>query len=49
LIKEGGKELMKAIYECILKKWKEEITAHEWKYGIIHPIHKKVEMTMSDN
>jgi hypothetical protein len=35
LIKEGGTELKKVIYELVLKIWEEEIIPQEWKYGII--------------
>ena len=35
LIKGGGKELKKVIYELILKILEEEIIPHEWKCGII--------------
>jgi hypothetical protein len=40
LIKEKGKE-QKVIYELVLKIWEEQLATHEWKYGIICPIHKK--------
>jgi hypothetical protein len=49
LIIEGGRELKKVIYELILKIWEEEIIPHEWKYGIICPIHKKGDTTICDN
>jgi hypothetical protein len=49
LIKEGGIELKKVIYELILKIWEEEIILHEWKYGIICPMHKKEDTMISDN
>jgi hypothetical protein len=32
LIKQGGKEIKKVIYELISKMWEEEIIPHEWKY-----------------
>jgi len=41
LIKEGGKELKKVIFELILKIW-EDVIPQEWNYGMIFPIHKKV-------
>jgi len=40
LIKEKGKEL-KITYKLVLKIREEDITTHEWKYGIKSPIHKK--------
>ena len=40
LIKKGGKEFKKVIYELILQIWEEEIP-QEWKYGISFPVHKK--------
>jgi len=45
LIKEGGKELEKVIYEIISKVWAEEIIPH----GIICPIHRRGDMMMCDN
>jgi hypothetical protein len=45
LIKGGGKELEKAIYELISKIWAEEIIPH----GIICPIRRKEDMMMCDN
>jgi len=41
LIKEGGKELKKVIYELISKIWEDVIT-QEWNYGMIFPIPKKM-------
>jgi hypothetical protein len=41
LIKKGGKELKKVIYELILHIWDEEIIPKEWKYGILFPVYKK--------
>jgi len=41
LIKKGGKDLKKVIYEIILKIREQVTTAQEWKYGIICTIHKK--------
>jgi len=43
-----GKELKKVIYEPISKVWEEEAVPHEWKYGIIGPIHKKEDVIMCD-
>ena len=45
MLKEGGK----VIYELISKTWKEEIIPHEWKYGILCPIHKQGNVMMCDN
>jgi hypothetical protein len=42
MIKEGGKELKKVNYRLILKIWEEEITPHEWKYGMIFPVLRAV-------
>jgi len=39
LIKEGGKELKKVIYELISKIWEVDVVPQEWNYGIF-PIHK---------
>jgi hypothetical protein len=44
-IKEGGKELKNVIYELVSKIWEEEITPHEWKCGIMCPIHKDKDVT----
>jgi hypothetical protein len=44
MIKKGGRELKKVIYDLILKMWEEE-----WKCGIICPIHRKGGMMMCDN
>jgi hypothetical protein len=41
LMKKGGKELKKVIYELILQIWEEEIVPQEWKCGISFPVHKK--------
>jgi hypothetical protein len=41
LIKKGGKELKKVIYELMLKICEEDIIPLEWQYGISCPIHKK--------
>ena len=41
LIKKGGKELKKVIYELILKIWEEEIIPQEWKYCISCSIHEE--------
>jgi hypothetical protein len=41
LIKKGGKELKKVIYELILQIWEEQIIPQEWKYGVTFPVHKK--------
>jgi len=41
LIKKGGKELKKVIYELILQIWEEEIIPKEWKCGISFPVNKK--------
>jgi hypothetical protein len=49
LIKEGGTELKKVIYELILKIWAEEIILHEWKYGIICPNHEKGDTMICEN
>jgi hypothetical protein len=49
LIEEGEIELKKIIYELILKIWEEEIIPHEWKYGIICPIHKKGDTMICDD
>jgi hypothetical protein len=38
LIKEGGKEHMKFIYELMSNIWEEEVTPREWKYGIMCPV-----------
>jgi hypothetical protein len=35
-----GKELKKVIYEFISKIWEKEVVPHEWKCGVICPIHK---------
>ena len=48
LIKVGGKEFKKVIYELILKIQQEQITPHECKYDIC-PIHKKGDVMMCDN
>jgi len=45
LLKEGGK----VIYVLISKTWEEEIIPHEWKYGIVCPIHKQGNVMMCDN
>jgi len=37
LIKEGGKEPKKVIYELISKIW-EDVIPQEWNYGMIFPI-----------
>jgi hypothetical protein len=49
LIKEGGKGLKKVIYKHTLKIWEEKIIPQEWKYGIKSPVHKKGDVTISDN
>ena len=48
LIKEGGKEHKKVIYELSSKIWEEEIISHGWKYGIICQIQKKGDVITSD-
>jgi len=45
LIKDRGQEPKKVIS----KIWEEEIIPHEWKYGIICPIHKEGDEMMCDN
>jgi hypothetical protein len=47
--KQGGKSLKKVIYELIPKIWEEEIIPHEWKYGILCPVHQTEDVMMSDN
>lgn len=49
LIKGGGKELKKVIYELISKTLEEEIKPHEWKCGIICPIDKKEDVMIYDH
>ena len=48
MLNQKMKEL-KVIYELISKVWEEEITTHEWQYGIKCPIHKKGDMMMCDS
>ena len=45
LIKEGGKEFEKVVYELVSKIWTEEIVPH----GIICSIHRRGDMMMCDN
>jgi hypothetical protein len=40
-IKERGKELRKVIYKFVSKIWEEGIRPHEWKCGILCPVHKE--------
>jgi hypothetical protein len=40
LIKEGGKELKKVIYELISKIWEVDIIPQKWNYGMKFPIHR---------
>jgi len=49
LIKQGGKEPMKVIYELMSEIWEEEITPRERKYGIMGPVLKKWDVTMWNN
>jgi len=49
LIKEGGKELMKVIYELVSKIWEKEVTPHEGKKGIMCPVLREWDVTMWDN
>jgi hypothetical protein len=49
LIKEGGIELTKVIYELILRILKEAPVPHEWQYGIICQVHKKGDTNVCDN
>jgi hypothetical protein len=48
MIKGGGKELKKVIYELISKILEEEIIIYEWKRGIICPIGKKGDVMIYD-
>jgi len=48
LIKEGGKDLKKVIYEIILKISDQVITTQEWKYCVICTI-RKGDVLMCDN
>jgi sorting nexin-29 len=41
LLKYGGNEVMKSIYELIILVWVEEQISKEWCKSIIFPIHKK--------
>jgi len=41
LIKYGGLELHKTIYELCSRIWNEEIIPEEWNKAIVIPIHKK--------
>jgi hypothetical protein len=41
LLKYGGNELMKSIYELIILVWGKEQIPKEWCKSIIFPIHKK--------
>ena len=45
LIEQRGQELEKVIS----KIWEEEIIPHEWKYGIICPVHKEGDEMVCDN
>jgi len=49
LIKQGGNELMKVIYELMSEIWEEEVTPREGKYGIMGPVLKKWDATMRNN
>jgi hypothetical protein len=41
LLKCGGNEVMKKIYDLIILAWEKERMPKEWRKGIIFPIHKK--------
>lgn len=41
LIKHGGKDLWKAIYNLITEIWNTEIMPKDWNIAIVCPIHKK--------
>jgi hypothetical protein len=43
-----GKELKRVILEPISKVWEEEAVPHEWKNGILCPIHKQGDVIMCD-
>jgi hypothetical protein len=49
LIKYGGEEMHKVIFEICQKIWKEEQMSEDWKKAVIIPIHKKGDKTKCGN
>lgn len=49
LIKYGGDELRKRLYELIVEVWNSEEMPEEWAKAVIIPLHKKGDRTVCDN
>lgn len=49
LLKNGGEELQKRLYNLIVKIWREENMPVDWRSGLLTPIYKKGDPTICSN
>lgn len=49
LIKNGGEELLRKMYDLIVEIWKQETMPSEWSCGLLYPMHKKGSLNECNN